>query len=456
MRIAIIGGGPGGYEAALVAADLGAEVTIIDRAGLGGACVLWDCVPSKTLCSTAEVVTWMEAAPTLGLAREQPAVDVDLQTVFQRVLWLATAQSRDVEKKVEQAGVKIVRAHARLVDARTIQANGDGTLEETITADAILIATGSSPRVLPGAEPDGERILTGREVYNLTEVPERLIVVGSGATGAEFTHAFNRLGSHVTLISSRDHVLPAEDTDAAVVLEEVFTRRGVDIVKRARAAAARRTDAGVEVELTDGRVLEGTHALITVGQVPNTDDLGLEAAGVEVNDAGAIPIDGVSRTNVPHIYAAGDVTGSMMLASVAAMQGRIAMWHTLGQAVQPFREDEIAATVFTDPEIATAGLSEPAARARHLAIEVIKQSFATNARAKMVGLSDGFVKLIVAAHSRAVLGGTIVAPHASDLILPVSLAVHARLDVGQLAQSFSIYPSFGGSIQEAARRLMRR
>jgi len=455
MRILIVGGGPGGYEAALVAAELGADVTVVDRAGLGGACVLWDCVPSKTLCSTAEVVTWMEAAPALGLARARPQIEVDLHRVFERVLWLATAQSRDVEKKVEQAGVRVVRAHGRLADAHTVHVADDAGIDERISADAILLATGSSPRVMAGAAPDGERILNGRQVYNLTEVPEHLIVVGSGASGAEFTHAFNRLGAHVTLISSRDHVLPAEDTDAAVVLEEVFTRRGVEIVKRARAASARWDGDGVAVELTDGRTLSGSHALITVGQVPNSDDLGLEAAGVRTSGA-AIAIDGVSRTNVPHIYAAGDVTGSMMLASVAAMQGRIAMWHALGQAVTPFREDEVAATVFTDPEIATAGLSEPAARERGLAIDVFKQPFATNARAKMVGLEDGFVKLIVGSHTGTVLGGTIVAPHASDLILPVSVAVHARLPVSQLAQSFSIYPSFGGSIQEAARRLMNR
>jgi len=436
-----------------VAADLGAEVTVIDRAGLGGACVLWDCVPSKTLCSTAEVATWLEAAPTLGLTRAKPEVDVDLAVVFERVFLLATAQSRDVEKKVDQAGVTILKGHGRFTGPRSLHVEGDG-VDVDVEADAILIATGSSPRVLPTAQPDGERILTGRDVYNLRAVPEHLIVVGSGASGAEFTHAFNRLGARVTLVSSRAHVLPHEDTDAAIVLEEVFTRRGVEIIKQARATAARRSGDGVVVELADGRTIAGSHALITVGQVPNSDDLDLQTAGVRTNDAGAIPIDRVSRTNVPHIYAAGDVTGSNMLASVAAMQGRIAMWHALGQAVQPFRDDEVAATVFTDPEIATAGISEPAAGERGLAIDVIKQPFATNARAKMVGLSDGFVKLVVAAHSRAVLGGTIVAPHASDLILPVSVAVHARLSVDQLAQAFSIYPSFGGSIQEAARRLM--
>jgi dihydrolipoamide dehydrogenase len=450
VRIAIIGGGPGGYEAALVAAELGADVTVIDRAGLGGACVLWDCVPSKTLCSTVEVVTWMEQAPSLGLTSEQPRLDIDLPTVFQRILWLANAQSQDVEKKVEQAGVNIIHGTGRLTGPHTISIDGD----KTVDADSILIATGSSPRALGSAPTDGGRILNARQVYDLGSVPEKLIVIGSGATGAEFSHAFNRLGSDVTLICSRDRVLPGEDADAARVLEEIFERRGMTIMKKARAAAATVTRDGVVVELVDGRTVEGTHALVTVGQVPNSADLGLEEAGVTIGSWGQVPIDGVSRTNVSHIYAAGDVTGGMMLASVAAMQGRIAMWHALGQAVTPFRVDEVAATVFTDPEIATAGISEAGARERSLSIEVMTLPFATNARAKMVGLEDGFVKIIAASRTERVLGGTIVAPHASDLILPLSVAVHAGLTVSQLAQAFSIYPSLGGSIQEAARRLM--
>ena len=456
MRILIVGGGPAGYEAALVAAELGAEVTVVDKVGLGGACVLYDCVPSKTLCTSAEAVTWLEAAPGLGVLPpdEPPPVRVNLSTVFSRIIWLAEAQSRDIEKKLASAGVSVVHGSATLADARSVVAEANGDTER-LAADVILIATGSSPRELDGAKPDGLRILNARQVYDLDEVPEHLIVVGSGATGAEFAHAFNRLGAQVTLVCSRDRVLPGEDLDAALVLEEVFARRGMTILKERRAAGARATETGVEVSLAGGERLAGSHALFTVGQVPNSSDLGLEASGVRIADGGAIPVDGVSRTNVPTIYAAGDVTGRMMLASTAAMQGRIAMWHALGQAVAPMRWEEVASTVFTDPEIATAGLSEAECAEKGLQVDVRKLPFATNARAKMVGLEDGFVKVIALRGAHQVVGGTVVAPHASDLILPLSLAVHARLGVEQLAQAFSIYPSFGGSIQEAARQLMR-
>jgi NAD(P)H dehydrogenase (quinone) len=413
-------------------------------------------VPSKTLCTSAEAVTWLEAAPALGLASTEspPRPAVNLSTIFSRIIWLAEAQSRDIEKKLAAAGVRVMKADARLTDARSVVAeNDDG--DDHLDADVVLVATGSSPRELPSAPPDGKRILNARQVYDLEAVPEHLIVVGSGATGAEFAHAFNRLGSRVTLVCSRDRLLPGEDPDAALVLEEVFERRGMEILKNTRAAGARSIDGGVEVELGDGRTLTGTHALFTVGQIPNSADAGLEAAGVAIAKDGSIPVDGVSRTNVPTIYAAGDVTGRMMLASTAAMQGRIAMWHALGQAVSPMRWEEVAATVFTDPEIATVGLSEAECAERGLQVDVRKLPFATNARAKMVGLEDGFVKVLAARSTHAVVGGTVVAPHASDLVLPLSLAVHAKLGVEQLAQAFSIYPSFGGSIQEAARQLMR-
>ncbi|MCA1834160.1 MAG: NAD(P)H-quinone dehydrogenase [Actinomycetota bacterium] len=450
MRILILGGGPGGYEAALVAAELGAEVTLIDKAGLGGACVLYDCVPSKALCTAAEAVTWQELGETLGVGAE-PAKAADFRSLFRHIVSLAEAQSRDVERRIGDAGVKIVHATGRFVDAHTIEAGG-----QRFGGDAILVATGSSPRELDTAKPDGERILNGRQIYSMTEVPEHLIVVGSGATGVEFAHAFNRLGTRVTLVSSRDHVLPNEDTDAAHVLEAVFKKRGMTIMKRTRAAGATVQGNGVVVALSDGTALEGSHALFTVGQVPNTAGLGLENAGVLVSETGGIPIDGVSRTSASHVYAAGDVVGGMMLASVAAMQGRIAMWHALGQAVAPIRADAISSTVFTDPEIATVGVSEPQAKERNLVVDVMKLPLATNARSKMMRFEDGFVKLLATPGGGTIVGGTVVAPHASDLILPISLAVHARIGVAQLAQAFSIYPSLSGSIQEAARRLMGR
>ncbi len=463
-RIAIVGGGPGGYEAALVAARLGAEVTVVDRDGAGGSAVLTDCVPSKTLIATAEVATLASESGELGVvlgglspgADQATPVGVDIATVNARVKRLASAQSADIAARLERDGVRILRGSGRLDGPHRVVAElADGGME-TVQADAILLATGAHPRIMPEAEPDGERILTWTQVYDLSALPERLIVVGSGVTGAEFASGYQALGSAVTLVSSRDRVLPGEDADAAGVLQDVFKRRGMQVLSKSRAASVRRKGDGVIVTLTDGRTVEGTHCLMAVGSLPNTEGLGLDSAEVRVGEGGFIDVDRVSRTSAQGIYAAGDCTGVLMLASVAAMQGRIAMWHTLGAAVTPLDLRTVAATVFTDPEIATVGYSQQAVESGQVDAEAVKLPLATNPRAKMQGITEGFVKLFCRRGTGIVVGGVVVAPRASELIYPVALAVDASLTVNQLAHAFTVYPSLTGSIAEAARLLHGR
>jgi len=453
-RIAIIGGGPGGYEAALVAAQLGADVTVIERDGLGGACVLTDCVPSKTLIATSGLMAAIDTSSSLGIRMNSDGNGLGLldpSRVYARVRSLARAQSADVASRLSAEGVKVIAGTGRLAGPRTVVAD-----DTTVEADVVLISTGAEPRILPRAQPDGERILTWRQIYDLHELPAELIVVGSGVTGAEFASAYQALGSQVTLVSSRDRVLPHEDADAAVVVEDVFRRRGMTVLSKSRAEAVSRTADGVSVLLQDGRTVRGTHCLMTVGMVPCTSDLGLAEAGIETDENGFVPVDKVSRTSAPGIYAAGDCTGVLMLASVAAMQGRIAMWHALGEAVSPLKLSHVAATIFTEPEIATVGVPERAVDSGEVpdAI-VVKLPLATNARAKMQGFRDGFVKLIARRSSGMVLGGVVVAPRASELILAISLAVEQSLTVDQIAHTFAVYPSLSGSLTEAARKLMQ-
>ena len=452
QRIAILGGGPGGYEAALVAAQLGADVTVVDSDGLGGACVLTDCVPSKSLIETSNAMTLLNRSAGLGIATGGLHT-VNAARLYERITDLARAQSRDITARIAAEDIKVIKAHGRLDGPGRVRAG-----DQEIKADAILIATGALPRVLPGAEPDGERILTWRQLYDLTELPRDLIVVGSGVTGAEFAGAYQALGSRVTLVSSRDRVLPQEDEDAANLIEDVFRRSGMTVLSRARAQSVRRDTEGVTVTLNDGRTVTGSHCLMTVGMVPRTEGCGLDAAGVKVNERGFIEVDRVSRTSVPGVYAAGDCTGVLMLASVAAMQGRIAMWHTLGESVHPIRLGHVAATIFTDPEIATVGVSQRAVDAGEVAgnrhVRTQKLPLATNPRAKMAGFREGFVKLFTSPGTGVILGGVIVAPRASELILAVSVAMEQRLTAEQLAQTFAVYPSLSGSVTEAARKLM--
>jgi dihydrolipoamide dehydrogenase len=492
-RVVVIGGGPGGYEAALVADQLGADVTVVERTGLGGSTVLTDVVPSKTLIATAEVMDLVAGSVELGLrfpggagapggassdTDVEGSVTVDLARVNQRVRDLASKQSADIGARLEAEGVRVVRGTGRLkgpgavvVDTTEVSdgrddvdglagsagvgepGRGAAPSGEVLEADVVLVATGSYPRTLPDAQPDGERILTWKQLYTLTELPERLVVVGSGVTGAEFANAYDALGAEVVLVSSRDRVLPGEDADAAGVIEEVFRRRGMEVLSRSRATSARRVGEGVEVGLEDGRVVTGSHCLIAVGSIPNTADLGLEEAGVALTASGHIEVDRVSRTSARGVYAAGDCTGVFALASVAAMQGRTAMWHALGDAVSPLKLRTVAANIFTSPEIATVGWTQAQIESGEAQGEVVKLPLATNARAKMLGISDGFVKLFSRTGSGTVIGGVVVAPRASELIFPIALAVEHRLSVDQVAHAFTVYPSLSGSVAEAARQL---
>ena len=460
-RVVIVGGGPGGYESALVAAQLGADVTVVDSDGLGGSAVLTDCVPSKTLIATAELMADMEEAAELGISFSDAgsgpssAVTVDLARVNERVKTLALAQSADIERRLTREKVRVVRGRGRLDGPQRVVASLADGGEETIEADAVLIATGASPRTLPTAQPDGERILTWEQVYDLDEVPERLIVVGSGVTGAEFAGAYNALGVDVVLVSSRDRVLPGEDADAAEVLEEVFKRRGMTVLSKSRMESVVREGDVVTVRLTDGRTVEGSHCLLALGSVPNTTGIGLEEAGVKLSDGGFVQVDRVSRTSARGVYAAGDCTGIFMLASVAAMQGRIAMWHFLGDAVAPLDLKTVSANVFTAPEIATVGWTQNAVDAGEIHAEAVTLQLSGNPRAKMQGVRDGFVKLFCRPGTGIVVGGVVVGPRASELIHPVAIAVSENLTADQLAHAFTVYPSMSGSVAEAARRLHR-
>jgi pyruvate/2-oxoglutarate dehydrogenase complex dihydrolipoamide dehydrogenase (E3) component len=459
-RIVIIGGGPAGYEAALVAAARGGEVTVVDTDGVGGACVLYDCVPSKTFIASTGVRTELRRASGLGFDIGIDDAKISLVQINNRAKTLARSQSADIGAQLLAHKVHVVSGWAELIDDvpgmashRVKVVRNDGP-SGVLKADVVLIATGATPRVLPGAVPDGERILNWRQLYDLTELPEHLVIVGSGVTGAEFCNAYTELGVPVTVVASRDQILPHEDSDAAAVLEEVFSERGVTLVKNARADSVLRTADGVRVTIADGRTVEGSHALMTVGSVPNTAGLGLERVGIELGPGGYIPVDRVSRTTAAGIYAAGDCTGLMPLASVAAMQGRIAMYHALGEGVAPIRLRTVASATFTRPEIAAVGVPQTAIDGGAVPARTLMLPLTGNARAKMSLLRRGFVKIFCRPATGVVIGGVVVAPIASELILPIALAVQNRISVTDLAQTLSVYPSLSGSVVEAARRLM--
>jgi dihydrolipoamide dehydrogenase len=466
QRIAVVGGGPGGYEAALAGAQLGGDVTLVERAGVGGSAVITDVVPSKSLIATAEATNAIAEAADLGVQfftrgetgkPVRPELAVNLAAVNKRLMGLSRQQSEDMRAELVRAGVRIISGEGRLDGPSAVIVStgrgGTGTDFDRVEADTIVVATGASPRVLPSAVPDGERILTWTQLYDLQAIPEHLIVVGSGVTGAEFASAYTALGSKVTLISSRDQVLPGEDADAARLIENVFKRNGMQVLSKSRAESVVRTENGVVATLTDGRTVEGSHCLMAVGAIPNTSGIGLEEAGVQLAPSGHIRVNRVARTSMPNIYAAGDCSESLPLASVASMQGRTAVFHAMGDAVNPIEMRNVTSNIFTQPEIATVGWNQKQIEEGIAQGDIYKLPLKSNPRAKMLGLRDGFVKLFARTGSGTVIGGVIVAPRASELIFPLALAVEHRLTVDQVARAFTVYPSLSGSITDAARAM---
>jgi len=459
-RIVVIGGGPGGYEAARAGVQLGAEVVLVEENGIGGNAVLTDVVPSKTLIATAEAAQRVASAAALGVRlmvdgkRVTPAIDIDLPAINSRLLQLAKSQSKDMLETLQAEGVTVVNGRGVLDGNHHVLITKSGeTSPERIEAKTIIVATGARPRDLPTARTDGNRILNWKQLYNIGDLPEHMIVVGSGVTGAEFASAYLDLGSKVTLVSSRDKVLPGNDGEAAELIEDVFKRKGMQILRNARAASVKNLGESVEVTLEDGRVISGSHCLMAVGAIPNTEDIGLEEAGVKLNETGHVISNKVARTSRANVYAVGDCSTALPLASVAAMQGRTAIYHTMGDVSVPTNLRNVASNVFTSPEIASVGWSQDEIEQGLVRGEVQKIMLDNNPRAKMQGIEEGFIKLYASVGSGTVIGGVVVAPTASDLIYPIAVAIENRLTVDQLARTYTVYPSLSGSIAEAASAL---
>ena len=349
MRLVIIGGGPAGNQAATDAARLGVDVTLIERDIVGGAANLRDCVPSKAMIATGGAMADLQRIAGMGITGATGTLDLD--ALRARIAGITSHLEAANRRILESQQVELLTGEGRLSGPHTVVATTTEG-ERTIHADAVLLSTGSRPRLPAWANPDGERILTTRDAYPPAELPEHLVVIGSGVTGVEFVHMFSSLGCQVSLVVSREQVLPRKDPEVAAVLEEDFLRRGVRLLKGARAVAAERTGDTVTVTCDDGRAVTGSHALLAIGSIPNSEGLGLDRAGVEVDAGGYVPINHHGQTNVPHIYAAGDLSGKLPLSSVAAMQGRKIAEHVVGGhsvAHRHLNYDKAASAIFTEP-----------------------------------------------------------------------------------------------------------
>lgn len=451
VRFLVIGGGPAGNTAATYAARLGAEVTVVERDIVGGAAHLLDCIPSKTMIATGGAMTFGRQLRGMGLEEMRPEVDVE--ALNDRIDDIKDHLSQNTATLLESQGVRILRGTATFSSPNSAEISQSGGESQTIEFDAALIATGSRPRVPEWVVPDGERILTTRDCYPPKEFPTSVCVVGSGVTGVEFVHMFESFGAEVTLVVSRQQVLPGKDPEVAAVLEEDFLRRGVKLLKGARAQSIEREADGIVVRCDDGRTVRATHAVLAIGSVPNSDGLNLEAAGVRMDGGGYIPINHHCVTNVDHIYAAGDVSGKLPLSSVASMQGRKVAEHVMGLHTREHRHldyDKAASAIFTEPEIADVGLAEAEAFASGRKIRVTKVPFSATPKALINNDSRGFVKIISDPATGVVLGGSIVGRHAAELISVIALAVTANLKVTDIVESLLVHPALAEALAEAA------
>lgn len=451
VRFVIIGGGPAGNQAATHAARLGAEVTIVERDVIGGAAHLWDCIPSKAMIATGGAMSFSRRIRGMGLDELAPALDYD--AIKRRIAAIEGKLQTSIVELLSSQGVRMLQGTARLAGPHEVAVESAGGDVVELHADAVLISTGSRPRVPEWAEVDGERILTTRHAYPPPELPSNLVVIGSGVTGVEFVHLFSSFGSKVTLIVSRQQVLPNKDPEVAAALEEEFLSRGVRLLKGARAEAIDRTPDGVVVRCDDGRSAPGSHALLAIGSIPNSESLGLDAAGVAVDEGGYVPINQHCVTNISHIYAAGDVSGKLPLSSVAAMQGRKVAEHVMGLHTREHRHldyDKAASAIFTEPEIADVGLAEADAFAEGRKIRTTKVPFSASAKALINNDPRGFVKIISDPATGVVLGGSIVGRHAAELISVIALAVTAGLRVNDIVESLLVHPALAEALADAA------
>lgn len=449
MHFVIIGGGPAGNTAATHAARLGAQVTMIERDIVGGAAHLLDCIPSKTMIATGGAIAFSGRMQGMGL--EQHEVEVDDEALRARITSIQEHMRGSVTQLLESQGVRILHGTARLAEPHVVTVQ-TATGAERLEADAILVATGTRPRIPDWCHPDGDRILTTRDCYPPKVFPQSITVVGSGVTGVEFVHMFASFGSKVSLVVSRQQVLPSKDAEVAAVLEEDFLRRGVKLLKGARAESIEREGDDVVVKCDDGRMVRSTHAVLAIGSVANTDGLGLEDVGV-VLDGGYVTINHHCQSSVPYIYAAGDVSGKLPLSSVASMQGRKVAEHVMGLHTREHRHldyDKAASAIFTEPEIADVGLAEAEAFAMGRKIRVTKVPFSATPKALINNDPRGFVKILSDPATGVVLGGSIVGRHAAELISVIALAVTANLKVADIVESLLVHPSLAEALAEAA------
>jgi dihydrolipoamide dehydrogenase len=442
--VVILGAGPGGYVAALRAAQLGASVCLIEKDAVGGTCLNRGCIPSKALIHSAAL--WKRAREGAAFGVEASGWTFDWRKAQSRKNEIVNYQVKGVHTLLGTAKVVVKQGFGSLVDARRVQVSANGA-EEAVAAKAIIVASGSEPAGIPGVQVDGERVLTSTEALQLPRLPKTFLIVGGGVIGMEFASMLSSLGTQVTVVEMLPQVLAMEDAMLVRVLQGALQKQGVAFHVNTKVDKVESTPSGARVQVSGGTALEAECVLIATGRSLNSKGIGLERAGVALQ-RGAIQVNERMETSAPGIYAIGDVTGTSLLAHVASMQGLVAAANaTGGDASMDY--SAIPNCIYTDPEIASVGLSEPTAKEQGRSVKVGRFNFAALGKAMCIGETAGMVKVVADAESDRVLGVGIVGPHATDLIAEGVLAVRHGLTAGQVAEAIHSHPTLPEALGEA-------
>jgi dihydrolipoamide dehydrogenase len=458
--VVVVGSGPGGYVSAIRAAQLGLKTAIVERETLGGVCLNWGCIPTKALIHNAEVLETLHEATDYGFSFDN--LRVDFGAAVKRSRDVVGRQTKGVGFLMKKNKIDVVQGHATFVDAHTLKVGASEFVpdakELTITSTNFVISVGARARSLPGTTIDGKNVIQYRDAVVLKEVPKKMIVVGSGAIGMEFSYVYGTYGAEITVIEMLDQILPLEDAEVAAEVVKVFTKRGIKLLTSTRTEKVEVGENGVSVTVKNLKndsveTLTADKVLMAIGVQPNTDGVNLEAAGVKLDKRGFIEIDEYMRTNVPGIYAIGDCTGKLLLAHVASAMGIVAAETIAGAETIPIPADRyifMPRCTYCEPQVASLGYTEAQAKEKGLDIKVGKFPFMPNGKAQGLNAKVGFVKIVADAKYGEILGAHLVGPDVTELLPELSLAQFMEITPAEIARTVHAHPTLSEVIMEAA------
>lgn len=448
--VTVIGAGPGGYVAAIRAAQLGLKVALVEREHLGGVCLNWGCIPSKALLRSAEVVSLVRRGKEFGFS--MAGLELDYGKAVDRSRRVSQRLVKGIGSLMRKNQIDVIEGTGRLKSPTAVEVSLNAGDTRELTTRSIVIATGGHARSIPGVTPDGERVLTYREAIVLRQLPASAIIIGAGPIGMEFAHVWSTFGSDVIVVEMLPRVVPLEDEEISREVERAFKRRKVGLLTSTRVQSVESSGVGVRVTVTGEngeQVLEADLVLVAVGVRPNSDNLGLESAGVNVTN-GFVAVDDQLRTDVPGIYAIGDVTGKLALAHVASAQGVVAAETIAGVPTVLLDYEAMPRCVYCQPQVASLGITEAQAAEQGYSIKVGRFPFRANGKALGMGEADGFVKIVADATSGEILGASLVGPEVTELLPQLILARNNELTPEEIARSVHAHPTLSEALMEAA------